>query len=155
MEQRRKALQEELHKRERADLLSHETAALDRLEVDYSLVYETEALWDWLRGNFSPRSGSIDWSEIPGERYVCVTAGEEMPAAITDLLLESPLDETIHVLYPNGRAPAIRLGLQDLLKHYEYLINDFEVWFVCRRQGWVLEYISPGEWCRGSVAKNC
>ncbi len=151
LEQRRKELQQKLHKRERAGLLSHETAALDRLEVDYDLVYQTEALWDWLRGNFPPRSGSIDWSEIPDERYLHVTAGEEMPGAILDLLLESPLDENIHVLYPNGRRPAIRLSLQELLKHYTLLNNDFEVWFVCQAQKWVLEYISPDEWCWGTA----
>lgn len=149
LEQRRRELQQRLRREERRALLTFATEELDRLHVDYEVVFETEPLVRWLEDRFPIGHHTIDWARVPDHR--CWPDEDVVPRALVAQVADDS-EAPVEVLYGNGRYPALRLRLATALAHIGTLSAYFEVWMLCRSRGWIIEYVSAKAWCWGRAS---
>lgn len=149
LQDRRRELQARVERDERRALLEHHTPDLDAAGIAYEVVFEAETLAEWVMERWPTTSRGVTWSKVA--RHDCRHGEEGVRALAHDVLLQtgSVPDDEVEVLFANGRTPALRLHFRDVLSRGDVLASDFEVWVICRRRGWILEYVSGRGWCFG------
>jgi hypothetical protein len=151
LEERRRALQQQIELDERRSLVDFQMRELDRCGVTCEVDFDTDPLVDWAFGQFPVDRRGIAWNEVGNHRC---EPGDDGILLLSRLILEEGMteaDDEVEVLFSNGRSPALRIRFADVLAHGTVLASDFEVWLLCRRRGWIMEYISTRGWCWGKV----
>jgi hypothetical protein len=149
LEERRHALKAQIELDERLELLKFPIRDLDQRGIAYEVEYDTEPLVEWAFGRFPTTMRGIGWAEVGDHR--CEPDDDGILPLARALLSEgaADADDEVEVLFSNGRSPALRIRFADVLAHGTVLASDFEVWLLCRRRGWIMEYISTRGWCCG------
>jgi hypothetical protein len=149
LEERRRALQAQIELDERRELIEFHLRDLDERGIVYEIEYDTEPLVEWTFGRFPTTMRGISWSDVPHHR--CESDDDGILVLARELVSWGTAheDDEVEVLFSNGRSPALRIRFGEVLTHGPVLASDFEVWLLCRRRGWIMEYISTRGWCWG------
>lgn len=149
LQDRRRELQAQIALDERRVLLEHHTPDIDKAGIKYEVVFESNELAEWIMERWPTTSRGVTWSEVAN--YDCRPEEEGVRALAQDVLVQtgSVPDDEVEVLFSNGLTPALRMCFRDVLTHGNVLASDFEVWVICRRRNWIMEYVSARGWCAG------